>query len=237
MRSAAHARRLRQVLRRAAGLTVPMLLPGGLPPPAGVPARLQIKGSAGLTYRATGLPPGLVISPAGLVTGPAGRLAAAPSRSARRRPRGATAVTTFVWTISPPGSQPGFPAPRKARFPERTGMRLLPHTETWRRSRSRVLVILAAAFALTAALLAGTAHSAEAATLLSQGKTATASSVENASFPASAAVDGNTGTRWSSAFSDPQWLEVDLGATASISQVVLQWEAAYATAFQIQTSS
>jgi hypothetical protein len=116
-------------------------------------------------------------------------------------------------------------------------MRLLPHTETWRRSRSRVLVILAAAFALTAALLAGTAHSAEAATLLSQGKTATASSVENASFPASAAVDGNTGTRWSSAFSDPQWLEVDLGATASITQVVLQWETAYATAFQIQTSS
>ena len=116
-------------------------------------------------------------------------------------------------------------------------MRLLPHTETWRRSRSRVLVILAAALALTAGLLAGTAHSAEAATLLSQGKTATASSVENASFPASAAVDGNTGTRWSSAFSDPQWLEVDLGASASISQVVLQWEAAYATAFQIQTSS
>ena len=101
----------------------------------------------------------------------------------------------------------------------------------------RVLATIAAALALAAALLAGTAHSAEAATLLSQGKTATASSVENASFPASAAVDGNTGTRWSSAFSDPQWLEVDLGATASISQVVLQWETAYATAFQIQTSA
>src|SRR6266568_1079692 len=116
-------------------------------------------------------------------------------------------------------------------------MKLLLDTETWRRSRSRVLVTLAAALALTAGLLAGTAHSAEAATLLSQGKTATASSVENASFPASAAVDGNTGTRWSSAFSDPQWLQVDLGSTASISQVVLQWEAAYATAFQIQTSA
>ena len=101
----------------------------------------------------------------------------------------------------------------------------------------RVLATIAAALALAAALLAGTAHSAEAATLLSQGKTATASSVENASFPASAAVDGNTGTRWSSAFSDPQWLEVDLGATASVSQVVLQWETAYATAFQIQTSA
>ena len=101
----------------------------------------------------------------------------------------------------------------------------------------RLLATLAAVLALAAALLGGTAHSAEAATLLSQGKTATASSVENATFPASAAVDGNTGTRWSSAFSDPQWLEVDLGATASISQVVLQWETAYATAFQIQTSS
>ena len=101
----------------------------------------------------------------------------------------------------------------------------------------RLLATVAAVLALAAALFAGTAHSAEAATLLSQGKTATASSVENASFPASAAVDGNTGTRWSSAFSDPQWLEVDLGATASISQVVLQWETAYATAFQIQTSA
>ena len=101
----------------------------------------------------------------------------------------------------------------------------------------RLLATVAAVLALAAALLAGTAHSAEAATLLSQGKTATASSVENASFPASAAVDGNTGTRWSSAFSDPQWLEVDLGATASVSQVVLQWETAYATAFSIQTSA
>src|SRR5689334_16928074 len=55
--------------------------------------------------------------------------------------------------------------------------------------------------------------------LLSQGKPATASSTENAGSPASAAVDGNNGTRWSSAFSDPQWLQVDLGETAAISQV------------------
>ncbi len=102
--------------------------------------------------------------------------------------------------------------------------------------------ILATAAALVAALalsagVAGPASRASAAsTLLSQGQPATASSVENASFPPSNAVDGNTGTRWSSAFSDPQWLQVDLGASASITQVVLQWEAAYATAFQIQTS-
>jgi hypothetical protein len=50
-------------------------------------------------------------------------------------------------------------------------------------------------------------------------------------------VDGNTGTRWSSAFSDPQWLEVDLGSSQAICQVTLNWEAAYATAFQIQASA
>ena len=74
-------------------------------------------------------------------------------------------------------------------------------------------------------------------TLLSQGHPATASSLENSTFPASAAVDGDTGTRWSSAFSDPQWLQVDLGATHPISRVVLNWETAYGKAFQIQTSN
>ncbi|HEY2519398.1 MAG TPA: discoidin domain-containing protein [Streptosporangiaceae bacterium] len=74
-------------------------------------------------------------------------------------------------------------------------------------------------------------------TNLALNKTATSSSTESAADPASAAVDGNTGTRWSSAFSDPQWLEVDLGSSQSICQVVLNWEAAYATAFQIQTSA
>jgi len=69
------------------------------------------------------------------------------------------------------------------------------------------------------------------------GKTATASSQENASLTPQNAVDGNTGTRWSSAFSDPQWLKVDLGSTQAICQVTLNWEAAYAKAFQIQTST
>ncbi len=56
-------------------------------------------------------------------------------------------------------------------------------------------------------------------------------------FPCAQAVDGNTGTRWASAQGvDPQWIYVDLGATSTISSVILRWEAAYATAFQIQTS-
>jgi hypothetical protein len=73
-------------------------------------------------------------------------------------------------------------------------------------------------------MLAGEADAAD--TLISQGKPATASSTESATFPASSAVDGNPGTRWSSAFSDPQWLQVDLGANATITSVVLDWEAA-----------
>ena len=65
----------------------------------------------------------------------------------------------------------------------------------------------------------------------------TASSEQSASFPAANATDGNTGTRWSSAFSDPQWLEVDLGSVQAICQVTLDWETAYGKAFQIQTST
>jgi hypothetical protein len=72
---------------------------------------------------------------------------------------------------------------------------------------------------------------------VAQGKTTTASSTENAGFPAANATDGNTGTRWSSAFSDPQWLEVDLGSSQSVCGVTLNWETAYGKSFQIQTST
>src|SRR2546423_134285 len=109
---------------------------------------------------------------------------------------------------------------------------------TARLSRPAKALVLAAIGCLviaTAAFVAGNAGAAS--TLLSQGRPATASSTENATLPASAAVDGNAGTRWSSAFSDPQWIQVDLGTTATISQVVLQWETAYAAAFQVQVSA
>ncbi|MGW3664986.1 discoidin domain-containing protein [Streptomyces sp. NPDC005141] len=70
-----------------------------------------------------------------------------------------------------------------------------------------------------------------------QGKSATASSTENAGTPASAAFDGNTGTRWSSAASDPQWVQVDLGATRDLCGIDLNWEVAYGKSFQIQASA
>ncbi|MDA5283319.1 discoidin domain-containing protein [Streptomyces sp. NPDC054904] len=101
------------------------------------------------------------------------------------------------------------------------------------------LTVAALAAALVAALLVllpGTAATA-APTLLSQGKPTTASSIENAGTPAAAAVDGDNGTRWSSGFADPQWIQVDLGAPAQLGQVVLRWETAAAKAYRIELSN
>jgi len=104
------------------------------------------------------------------------------------------------------------------------------------RSRLRIVLLGVSLTALIGTLL--TIRAADAAEIpLSQGRPATASSAENGGTTASAAVDGNLGTRWSSAFSDPQWLQVDLGATASITSVVFSWESAYATNFTVATSA
>ncbi len=50
------------------------------------------------------------------------------------------------------------------------------------------------------------------------------------------AVDGLTDTRWSSEFSDPQWLAIDLGAPTKVSRVVLDWETACGQSYAIQVS-
>lgn len=75
------------------------------------------------------------------------------------------------------------------------------------------------------------------ATNVALNRPATSSSNENAGLTPNLAVDGNTGTRWSSAFSDPQWIQVDLGSTLSICHVRLIWEAAYGRSYQIQVSN
>jgi chitosanase len=97
---------------------------------------------------------------------------------------------------------------------------------------------------VTATLVASTpfviAYAAGAATesLLSQGRTATSSSVETSSLGPANAVDGKTSTRWASKEgSDPQWIRVDLGASHPISHVKLVWEAAYGKVYQVQTSA
>jgi hexosaminidase len=50
-------------------------------------------------------------------------------------------------------------------------------------------------------------------------------------------VDGDPATRWSSAWSEPHWLQVDLGAAYVLNRVVLRWETAYGRAYQVQVSN
>jgi hypothetical protein len=70
---------------------------------------------------------------------------------------------------------------------------------------------------------------------LALGKTATSSSVADGNPPANA-VDGDPQTRWTSAYQDGEWIQVDLGAATAFDQVVLTWETAYAATFKIQVS-
>ncbi|HXR72640.1 PQQ-dependent sugar dehydrogenase [Actinocrinis sp.] len=112
-----------------------------------------------------------------------------------------------------------------------------------RLARGRLWRLLPAAFAAPALAAAGLfafaapgSAAPAAATLLSQGKPVTASS-SGGCCPAPNAVDGNSATRWASAAgSDPQWIYVDLGATAQISRVRLQWDTSCASAYEIDTS-
>jgi hypothetical protein len=50
------------------------------------------------------------------------------------------------------------------------------------------------------------------------------------------AGDGDYGTRWASEWVDQAWLQVDLGSVQSFHHVQLAWEAAYATAYRVETS-
>ncbi|MEU8530304.1 MULTISPECIES: discoidin domain-containing protein [Streptomyces] len=99
--------------------------------------------------------------------------------------------------------------------------------------------LLGVVLALVAGLLLAFPDRADAADpLLSRGKPATSSSVEDATLGPEKAFDGDPATRWASAEgSDPQWLRVDLGATAAVSRVRLVWEAAYAKAYRVEISA
>ncbi|GIP20625.1 cellulase family glycosylhydrolase [Paenibacillus sp. J22TS3] len=81
--------------------------------------------------------------------------------------------------------------------------------------------------------------SAEAASNvnIALNKAAAASSTEDSSKTPAMAFDGNSSTRWSSSYSDQQWISVDLGTITKISGVKLNWEVAYAKSYEIQTSS
>ncbi|MFJ9713808.1 discoidin domain-containing protein [Streptomyces sp. NPDC101234] len=67
-------------------------------------------------------------------------------------------------------------------------------------------------------------------------RTATASSFDDSSRGPGNATDGDPGTRWSSAYQDDQWIEVDLGSEVPFDRVVITWETAYARTYTVQVS-
>ena len=72
---------------------------------------------------------------------------------------------------------------------------------------------------------------------LARGRAARASSQENAGLGAENAVDGDPKTRWGSAHKDGEWIEVDLGDVYTVNRVVLVWENARATDYDIEVSA
>ncbi|PKW12250.1 Glycosyl hydrolases family 2, sugar binding domain [Streptomyces sp. 1222.5] len=70
---------------------------------------------------------------------------------------------------------------------------------------------------------------------LSLRQKATAST-EESDNPASNATDGNPNTRWSSAYEDHQWIQVDLGSRRGFDRVAVVWETAYPKTYVIQVS-
>jgi hypothetical protein len=75
-------------------------------------------------------------------------------------------------------------------------------------------------------------------TSLSFRKPVSVSSTEaNLGNVAANAVDGFENTRWSSVYSDPQWISVDLGQPYDINKVVIAWELASARDYRIDQSN
>ena len=102
------------------------------------------------------------------------------------------------------------------------------HAPRSRKARAWLAGALSAVLVATGLGVAIATTASAAPVNISQGKLATSSSAEGPDFTASKAVDGNGNTRWASQFSDAQWIQVDLGATATVDRVELRWEAAYA---------
>ncbi|MFH9725832.1 discoidin domain-containing protein [Streptomyces sp. NPDC017254] len=104
--------------------------------------------------------------------------------------------------------------------------------------RLGLLVAVAATLLSLTALPDPPAHAAAGCGTVdaARGRPATASSTEGP-FGAQNAVDGDPGTRWSSEFSDSQWIQIDLGSAKNVCGVALAWEAAYGKAFRIQLSN
>ncbi|WP_243226655.1 discoidin domain-containing protein [Microbacterium sp. CIAB417] len=71
---------------------------------------------------------------------------------------------------------------------------------------------------------------------LALGAAATVSSTANALNVAAHVTDGSDFTRWESATSDPQWVQLDLGRVTALGSARIEWEAAAAKAYRIEVS-
>jgi len=72
---------------------------------------------------------------------------------------------------------------------------------------------------------------------LNQPTTVSSYQTNSPSCPGSYAVDGNLSTRWATAWSDPQWIYVDLGKTNPVDTVSIYWEAGAAQAYTVQLAN
>jgi acyl-homoserine lactone acylase PvdQ len=73
-------------------------------------------------------------------------------------------------------------------------------------------------------------------TNLAQGRAVSTTGAQSG-HPAAHAVDADPTTRWASEWQDNQSITVDLGASRRVARVRLDWEAAYGTAYRIETST
>ncbi|HEY7049824.1 MAG TPA: beta-N-acetylglucosaminidase domain-containing protein [Jatrophihabitantaceae bacterium] len=82
-------------------------------------------------------------------------------------------------------------------------------------------------------------HPQVSSTNVALAGTATASSVEQnlPQFTAPHANDGSLSTRWSSNYTDGEWLQIQFAAPQNLGKLVITWEAAHATAYKIETSA
>lgn len=106
--------------------------------------------------------------------------------------------------------------------------------------KTKFLVFLLPGLFVQFAAMAQTAAanvSPVAYTNVALGKTATASSVDDAAHAASFAIDGNNDTRFTSGYDDNQWLSVDMGKSYLLSKVMITWEKSYAKDFDILFSN
>ncbi len=67
-------------------------------------------------------------------------------------------------------------------------------------------------------------------------KAVSVSSIEGTGLEGNKAVDGNYGTRWSSQYTDPQWITIDFGTATQFNEIRLSWEYANGKEYSIQVS-